>query len=72
MRDHWDSLWRAAVPGSNPRRAAQLLAPVAAARQAAIYQNFLDHIEPSEHPYHRTDPALWLTRAAALTETARG
>ena len=37
-----------------------LLAPVAAARQAVIYQKFLDNIEPSEHVYHRNDPADWL------------
>ena len=43
-----------------------LLAPVAAARQAVIYRKFLDNIEPSEHPYHRADPARWLTRTAAL------
>jgi hypothetical protein len=53
------------VPGSDPARAAALLAPLAAARQAVVYQHFLDHIEPSEHPYHRDDPPLWLRHAAA-------
>lgn len=65
----WDHLWRLAVPGSDPARAAALIAPLAAARQAVIYQVFLDNIEPSEHPYHRGDPADWLSRAAALTRT---
>ena len=40
-----------------PARAAPLLAPIAAARQAAIYRKFLDNIEPSEQVYHRNDPA---------------
>ena len=66
VQDAWERAWRAAVPGSDPRRAAALLAPVAAARQAVLYQGFLDRIEPSEHPYHRDDPLQWL-RDAAVT-----
>ena len=45
------------MPGSDPTAATHLLAPVAALRQAVIYRGFLDHIEPSEHPDHRRDPA---------------
>ena len=67
VQRHWAQAWREAVPGSDPQRAADLLAPVAAARQAVIYRAFLDRIEPSEHPYHRDDPARWLARAAAGT-----
>jgi len=66
VRAHWVQRWRAASPRSDPARAAILLAPVAAARQAVIYRTFLDHIEPSEQIYHRADPAKWLTRTAAL------
>jgi aminoglycoside phosphotransferase (APT) family kinase protein len=66
VRAHWLQQWREAVPGSDPARAWVLLAPVAAARQAVVYRRFLDNIEPSEHPYHRADPANWLKRAAAL------
>lgn len=66
VRAHWHSLWRAAVPGSDPARASRLLAPAAAARQAVVYRAFLDQIEPSEWPYHEHDPAAWLARAAAL------
>jgi hypothetical protein len=66
LRAHWLQRWRDAVAGSNPARASILLAPVAAARQAVIYRKFLDNIEPSEHPYHRADPAQWLKRAAAV------
>jgi hypothetical protein len=66
LGEHWSTLWRGAAPGADPERAAQLLAPVSAARQAVIYQAFLDQIEPAEHPYHRNDPARWLSRAANL------
>jgi hypothetical protein len=65
-RRHWHDRWRAAVPGSDPDRAAALLGPVAAARQAVIYQGFLDRIEPAERVYHRTDPAEWLGRVVAI------
>ena len=62
----WSGRWLDLFPGSNPTRAAALIAPIAAARQAAIYRRFLDNIEPSEHPYHRSDPVRWLGRAVAL------
>jgi hypothetical protein len=63
VRTEWSRWWRSAVPGSDPERAAELLAPVAAIRQAVVYRSFLDQIEPSEHVYHRADPPLWLTRS---------
>ncbi len=72
VKEHWANAWRRAVPGSDPERAADLLAPMAAARQAVIYQGFLDRIEPSEHPYHRDDPASWLARTATCARTATG
>jgi hypothetical protein len=65
VRERWVDLWRAAVPGSDPARAAGLLTPVAALRQALIYQTFLDGIEPDERVYHSADPAHWLARAVA-------
>jgi len=64
IKSHWATRWRQAIPGSEPSRAAEILEPIAAARQAVIYQGFLDRIEPSEHAYHRADPAAWLHRAA--------
>ena len=70
VRTHWLQQWSAAVPGSDPARASVLLAPIAAARQAVIYRNFLDNIEPSEQIYHRADPAKWLNRTAALVRAA--
>ncbi len=66
VRAQWAGLWRAAVPGSSPERAATLLEPVAALRQAVIYDQFLTQIEPDERVYHAGDPADWLRRAAAL------
>jgi hypothetical protein len=66
VRASWSALWKDAAPGCDPDRAAQLLAPVAALRQALIYQLFLDNIEPDERVYHASDPALWLGRAAEL------
>ncbi|WP_437309435.1 phosphotransferase family protein [Sorangium sp. So ce388] len=72
IRDLWSRAWRAAIPGSDPERAAGLLAPVAAARQAVIYRKFLDNIEPSEHPYHASDPAAWLARAAEIVRSRPG
>lgn len=64
VRAAWADLWRAAVPGSHPLRAAQLLEPVAALRRAVIYRRFLDAIEPDERAYHAGDPARWLRHAA--------
>jgi hypothetical protein len=64
LRDRWLGRWAAAVPGSDPTRAATLVAPVAALRQAIVYREFLDGIEASEHVYHRDDVPAWLTRAA--------
>jgi Phosphotransferase enzyme family len=66
LRRHWHDRWRAILPGSDPDGAARLLGPVAAARQALIYQGFLDGIEPSEWPYHVEDVPRWLRRTADL------
>lgn len=65
-RERWRAQWAAAVPGSDPARAAALLDPLAVARGALVYQGFLDQIEPSEHPYHEGDPLRALRDAAAL------
>lgn len=64
----WMRRWRAAVPGSDPERAARLLEPVAALRAASVYRRFLDNIEPAESVYHAGDPASWLRRAAQLAD----
>jgi hypothetical protein len=62
----WDAAWRDAVPGCDPAHAGRLLEPVAALRQAVIYDSFLAGIEPSERVYHAGDPATWLRIAATL------
>jgi aminoglycoside phosphotransferase (APT) family kinase protein len=61
----WEVLWRRLRPGSDYVPAVDLVRPVAALRQAAIYRTFLDAIEPDERVYYAGDPARWL-RAAAL------
>lgn len=66
LEDRWNEAWRRLAPGSDPARASALLAPVGLLRQAVVYQRFLDGIEPSEHPYHRADPADRLRCAADL------
>jgi Phosphotransferase enzyme family len=62
----WTRAWFQYRPGSDPGRAAALLEPVAALRQAVIYRGFLDGIEPSERCFHASDPAIWLRRAVDL------
>jgi hypothetical protein len=64
--ERWWGRWQAAVPGCDPDRAIELLKPIVAAQKAAVYQMFLDNIEPSERVYHATDPVGWLQRAAQL------
>ena len=66
---HWLRTWKQAVPGSDPERAWQLLRPLAALRLAAVYQHFLDNIEPSERVYHDQDVQPALQAAARLAAT---
>lgn len=70
VKEHWNREWLARVGSCDPTRAADLLAPIAAARQAVIYQRFLDNIEPSEQVYHLGDPADWLRRTVELLTKA--
>lgn len=72
IKEHWRAQWLIAVPRSDPERASALIGPIAAARQAVIYQKFLDNIEPSERVYHAADPAEWLHRTAALVAGEEG
>jgi Ser/Thr protein kinase RdoA (MazF antagonist) len=67
LRSTWSSSWRAVAPGSDPARAMTLLAPVADLRLAAVYQMFLDSIEPTERVYHASDPLTQLRLAAAYS-----
>lgn len=67
----WARRWRASVPGCDPERAVELLRPVAALRNAAVYANFLAQIEPSERPFHAADVPAYLARAAAADGVAQ-
>lgn len=71
IRDSWTGAWLRRVPSADPARAAALLAPVAAARQASIYATFLANIEPSERRYHDLDVPRWLKRTAQLADRER-
>ena len=66
VQDHWHREWSKALPHSDPDSASKLLAPIAAARLAVVYQRFQEDIEPSERPYHQADPADRLRRTADL------
>ncbi|MFG2847652.1 aminoglycoside phosphotransferase family protein [Kitasatospora sp. NPDC048296] len=66
----WTDAWRQHAPGSDPRRALDLAEPLYHLSYALRYQEFLDHIEPSERPYHEGDPVAELR--AVLAWTRRG
>jgi aminoglycoside phosphotransferase (APT) family kinase protein len=68
----WARAWRGSVAETEFARAAELIRPVGALRQAIIYCRFLDAIEPSEHVYHREDPAAWLRTAIELAASRQG
>ncbi|QKW22860.1 hypothetical protein HUT16_30580 [Kitasatospora sp. NA04385] len=71
VRSRWVDAWRGLVPDCAPERALELAAPLVHVHFALRYQEFLDGIEPSEHPYHAGDPAEEVRRAldAALFST---
>ena len=54
--------WLDLQPG-DAERASELIAPIAALRQALIFRTFLDGIEPSERRYHQADVPFWLREA---------
>jgi hypothetical protein len=72
IRDAWTGAWLRRVPSSDPARAVELLAPVAAARQALIYATFVAGIEPVERRYHEDDVPRWLKRTAQLVDRETG
>jgi hypothetical protein len=61
----WAYRWEKSLPGTRPRRSAELLRPVEALRAAVVYAGFLDAIEPSEWPYHADDVPAMLAEAVA-------
>ncbi|MER7667001.1 phosphotransferase [Kitasatospora sp. NPDC096128] len=66
----WTAAWREHAPGSDPGRALELAEPLHHVFHALRYQEFLDHIEPSERPYHEGDPAAELRAALACGRRA--
>lgn len=70
-RVRWIQAWQSWVPGCDPQRAADLVAPVAELCAAVTYQGFLDHIEVTERPYHATDPVDRLRAALAVEAPGR-
>jgi len=69
-RQQFAQRWLAVAPGSDPGRAAALIAPLGALRQAIVYRMFLDGIERSERRFHEADVPLWLHRAAEIAGEA--
>ncbi len=65
----WVGAW--SIPGADPRRALEVAAPLAALGQAVRYQEFLDHIEPSERRYHLGDPEEALENAVTAFRRLR-
>jgi Phosphotransferase enzyme family len=63
--DAWIAAWTAEVPRSRPAEALRIAEPLAHLAYAVRYQEFLDNIEPSEHVYHRGDPAASIRQAIA-------
>ncbi|MET9400766.1 aminoglycoside phosphotransferase family protein [Kitasatospora sp. NPDC002965] len=59
----WAGAWRAQLPGCEPERALDLVGPLYHLAYALRYQEFLDHIEVSERPYHEGDPASEVRQA---------
>ncbi|MFD9597044.1 phosphotransferase [Kitasatospora sp. NPDC059973] len=66
----WAGAWREHAPGSDPERALALVEPLYHLAYAVRYQEFLDHIETSERPYHEGDPVSELRAALACAEAA--
>ncbi|MEV6279637.1 aminoglycoside phosphotransferase family protein [Nocardia sp. NPDC051832] len=63
----WTAAWSAHVPNADPGRALAVAEPLAHLVYAVRYQEFLDGIEPDEHPYHRGDPATAIRHAVHYT-----
>jgi aminoglycoside phosphotransferase (APT) family kinase protein len=66
----WCEFWRQAVPGSDPERAVELIAPLAGLRDAVSYRGILSSIEPAERRYHDEDVAIGLRAAVECYRTS--
>jgi phosphotransferase family enzyme len=63
LRAQWAAHWRAAVPGCEPERAADLFGPLSALAQATAYDMFIRESEPDERIWHAKYVVRWLRRA---------
>ncbi|MFE2723612.1 phosphotransferase family protein [Kitasatospora sp. NPDC059327] len=63
----WSRAWREHAPGADPERALKLVEPLYHLAYAVRYQEFLDHVETSERPYHEEDPVNEIRAALART-----
>ena len=72
VRETWIKVWEDAHPAADVSRAADLIRPIGAVRQAVVYRRFLNGIEASERVYHRADVPRWLGRAIALSLAGEG
>jgi hypothetical protein len=70
--DIWQDEWSRRTPGSDARRACELVRPLGPLFGAVVYQAFLDNIEPSERVYHEGDPAAALRTAARFADQPKG
>ncbi|MDH3681538.1 MAG: aminoglycoside phosphotransferase family protein [Acidimicrobiia bacterium] len=62
----WLERWSRALPGADVDAAWRVVRPLAALRDAVVYEQFCDNIEPSERVYHDLDVAPSLRQAARL------
>ncbi|MER5260619.1 phosphotransferase [Actinosynnema sp. NPDC002837] len=62
----WVDAWLRHYPSSDPASALRHARPASHLVGAAVYQEFLDNIEPSERVYHLGDPEAELARAQSL------
>ncbi|KOX16251.1 hypothetical protein ADK67_40495 [Saccharothrix sp. NRRL B-16348] len=62
----WVDAWLRHFPSSDPASALRHARPASHLVGAAVYQEFLDNIEPSERVYHLGDPEAELARAQSF------
>ena len=68
LRSAWYRDWQRRLPGCDPARAAELLAPVGCLRQAIVFQGFLDGLGAVLGAGDELRPLLELIPVAALAD----
>jgi hypothetical protein len=66
----WCEFWRRRVPGCQPERAVDLIAPLAMLRNALVYGDFVRSVEPAERRYHDSDTQVALRDTVAMLKTS--